>query len=142
MSRKTRSGKFETLIRDAIARDPQLKDQIERGTIKPDVPLKPFLVSCDRAMKGFSYAGLDALLRVIDPGMIKPVGQLRVLLWGGSAADLRDTICVLLRFVHGVSSLPKRMVVLAVPQTRWDSATYDLDPSINLGVYFPNADVV
>ena len=106
------AGKLKRVLGDIITNDPILPSMLARAKASPP---EPYLVTCDRLTKGFSYSALDALLGIIDPGFVKPAGQVRIVLWGGSAADLRDFVNSVLGIRGGYAALPRITLVMKVP---------------------------
>ncbi|WP_143268447.1 hypothetical protein [Azospirillum agricola] len=77
---------------------------------------KPFLVSWDRGCPGFNYHDYNKVMYFIDSGFKArtPVNQVRVVLWGGSAVDLRGIISYIVLNLS-LSNSHKSLLVIELP---------------------------
>ena len=71
---------------------------------------KPFLVTGDRQRKGsFRYGRFERVFQFIDSTTYAPVSQVRFLMWGSTASDLRD---VLVYLNSSISNYLDRILVI------------------------------
>lgn len=139
----TIAEKIAQLIKTDIALDSVIKQSLI-GTPKP------FLVTWDRGGRGLSYKVYDKFIESVSRmhgyAPSKPISQLRLMYWGGTAVELNGFIhsaMVLYSATymsHYSSGLCRKILVLEIPLAQGLVSTYGdkLTPA-EASAYLPHA---
>lgn len=134
-------------IRSIIQNDPALTQALRQSITSRS---RPFLVTWDRKGKGLSYKAYEKLVEFISRlhGVrpVNPVSQLRLMYWGGTAAELNGFIHSTMVIYHSLYAsswshgLLKRMLVLELPLHAGAVSTFsDGLSAVEAARYLPNA---